>query len=222
MTRIYVPTKGPENWQSLLAHPEKHWKSGYSARTMAFSWEEADGLPREIAALFEGIDTVPELLIALPEFKTPLPGGDRDSQTDVLAIVRTAKGNITCAVEGKVDEPFGPLLGDWLKEASPGKQQRLDYICECLGITNPAMDTHYQLMHRAASAVIQAERFSSWAAAMIVHSFSPKSMWFGAFAKFVQSLGKEVLPGDFAPIVLPSGRPLFLGWAKGDPRYLRS
>lgn len=33
-------------------------------------------------------------------------------------------------VEGKVSEPFGPVLSNWNKEASPGKTQRLAFIQE--------------------------------------------------------------------------------------------
>ena len=37
-------------------------------------------------------------------------------------------------IEGKVDEPFDRLLGDWLKNASPGKLLRLAAIAEALGL----------------------------------------------------------------------------------------
>jgi|GEM_PF-3281653 len=32
MSKIYTPTNGVSDWQSLLADPIKHWKTGYSAR----------------------------------------------------------------------------------------------------------------------------------------------------------------------------------------------
>ena len=32
MPRILL-TSGPDDWQKMLADPEKHWRSGYSART---------------------------------------------------------------------------------------------------------------------------------------------------------------------------------------------
>jgi uncharacterized protein DUF6946 len=34
MNKIYLPTVGPQDWQKLLADPEKEWRTGYSARTM--------------------------------------------------------------------------------------------------------------------------------------------------------------------------------------------
>ncbi len=53
MTPIYKPTKTPECWREFLADPIKHWRTGYSAKSMAFSWEEADGVPEEIAVSIE-------------------------------------------------------------------------------------------------------------------------------------------------------------------------
>jgi len=41
MARILTFTSGPEDWQALLADPTKHWKTGCSARTLAYCWEEA-------------------------------------------------------------------------------------------------------------------------------------------------------------------------------------
>jgi hypothetical protein len=52
---IYRRTHGPESWQELLADPQKQWVTGYSARTLAHCWEDAEGLPPEIAAYLTDI-----------------------------------------------------------------------------------------------------------------------------------------------------------------------
>jgi hypothetical protein len=44
-----------------------------------------------------------EPLLIVPEYRIPLPGGKRASQTDVLVLARGATGLVTIAVEGKVD-----------------------------------------------------------------------------------------------------------------------
>jgi len=66
---------GPSDWQTLLADPVKHWKTGYSARTLAHCWEAADGFPSEIAqALSQTADPLLAnltRLLAVPEFKVP-------------------------------------------------------------------------------------------------------------------------------------------------------
>ncbi len=78
----------------------------------------------------------------------------------------------------------------------------------------------YQLLHRTASAVIEAERFKIDVAAMIVHSFSPERMWFESYVKFLELLGLPENFGELASIRLPSGLLLNLGWASGDTRFL--
>lgn len=77
MRRIYLPSQGADDWQRLLADPVKHWRAGYSAMALAECWEAADGLPAEIASLMQETGPDPELLLALPEHKVPLPGSRR-------------------------------------------------------------------------------------------------------------------------------------------------
>src|SRR3954468_5274235 len=99
-----LPSRSPPGLiKALLADPIKHWRTGYSARTLAHCWEAADGLPPEIAALF-GLGT--ELLIAIPEHKVSLRDAGRESQTDVFALVKSNNRTIAVAVEGKVNESF--------------------------------------------------------------------------------------------------------------------
>ena len=140
----------------------------------------------------------------------------------MLALFRTGSGLLVAAVEGKVDESFGPLVAEWRRDSSPGKVERLICLCERHGL-NPetADDLHYQLLHRTVSALIEAERFSAAGAAMIVHSFSPAMAWFDAFTRFCERLGaKSPLPGEPVTLRTPAGEHLILGWAKGDPRFL--
>ncbi len=221
MNRVYVPTSGPKAWRQFLAKPELQWAMGYSARTMASSWEAADGLPSEIAAVLQPLMGEAELLLALPEHKTALPGGRRESQSDVFALLRTKLGLVALTVEGKVEEPFGPTVSEWLEGASPGKIQRLQAITELLGIEGEIDGAvRYQLLHRTAAAVIEAERFSASAAAMVVHSFSPDRRWLADYQRFARLVG---VVGEVGVIeqVRPSDRsPLFVGWACGDERFL--
>jgi hypothetical protein len=45
--RVLLFTSRPEDWMSLLTQA-KHWKRGFSARTLAHSWEAAGGFPVEV------------------------------------------------------------------------------------------------------------------------------------------------------------------------------
>ena len=129
MPRILHFTTGPQDWQALLADPQKHWCTGPSARTLAHCWEATPGLPPEVQAVFASnnepllADFTP--IIAVPEFKVPLPGGDRPSQNDLFVLGRSKAGPVSVMVEGKVSESFGPTIAEWRRDASPGKEERL-------------------------------------------------------------------------------------------------
>lgn len=43
MPRFFAPADEAADWQCLLAKPKLHWKTGYSARSLAYSWTEARG-----------------------------------------------------------------------------------------------------------------------------------------------------------------------------------
>lgn len=216
---MLVPSAGPDSWRAFLAKPELHWAVGYSARTLAHSWEAANGVPPEIAEVLSPAVGTIEPLIVVPEHKTALPGGRRESQSDVFLLARHANGTVACTIEGKVDEPFGPTVGEQMCGASDGQMERMAYLCERLGLATCPEDIHYQLLHRTVSALIEADRFDARDAAMIVHSFSRTNRRFDAFASFVQLLGgEEPTPGH--PVVISLlARRIILGWAIGDQRF---
>ncbi len=225
MGRILAFTSGPDDWRALLADPDKHWRTGYSARTLAFCWEAADGFPPEIAAalaaaadpLLAGLAPV----LAIPEYKVALPGGDRASQNDIFVLARSRAGPVTVVVEGKVDESFGPLLGDWRRDASAGKEARLAFLLRTLGLAAPpADDLRYQLFHRAASALVEAERFRAAAALLLVHSFSERRSGWADYAAFLRLFGAEAELGTVQRLGGASAVPLFALWVPGDRRFL--
>jgi hypothetical protein len=173
--RIYIPAKKPEDWRYLLAEPEKQWRDGYSAKSLALAWHRNSGFPTEVRRIFDNSDHTifqnAELLLAIPEHKVPLPGGGYPSQNELFVL---AKGNgeiISITVEGKVSEPFGPLVSEWFQNPSEGKRKRLAYLCKILELNSDHVSPiRYQLLHRTASAIIEAERFNAKSALMLVHS----------------------------------------------------
>ena len=225
--RFYVPTEGPQDWRLLLADPDKHWVRGRSARTLAHCWEDASGLPPEVAAAVEAspYEELHDLkpLMAFPEHKVPLPGGTRASQTDVM-VLATSKGYglIAVAVEGKVDESFDRPVRDWLGGSpSPGQHERLRYLCDLLRIPEgDADDTPYQLLHRTASALIQTDDMRGDAAVMLVHTWGGLA-GFGEYADFVSLLGGQAESGKLT-LISRLSPPLYLGWVQGDPRWLEA
>ena len=223
---FYTPTDGPTAWQALLGDPIKHWKTGRSARTLAYCWESAKGFPPEISAVLNtsAYDDLHDLqfVAGFPEHEVPLPGGRRPSQTDVFVLATGSAGLVSIAVEGKVDEPFGDTVVDWLgPDPSRGKQARLAYLCDLLGITtNDALTLRYQLLHRTASAIIEATRFKAGPAVMLVHSWAPNLEGFDDYSAFVNTLGGS--PEVDAVTRVTTVNDLYIGWVRGEPEWLTS
>ncbi len=220
MTRIYVPASSAEQWAQFLADPVKHWRQGYSARTLAYSWQEAAGFPAEVASVLASQFAAVELLLALPEHKVPLLGGSRSSQNDIWVLARSEGKLISIAVEGKVSEPFGPTVQEWETESSSGKSERLMYLLALLGLSSIPDTTRYQLLHRTASAIIEAQRFNADHAVMLVHSFSQSGEWFQDYAAFVSLMGGNATENSMVPVGSRSGVSLHLAWVRGNARYL--
>ena len=227
MAPIFIPATSAEDWKRLLAH-ESHWRSGYSARSLAHCWQAASGLPSEISST---LATSPlfgqvELLLAIPEHQVSLPGGGRPSQTDLWLLLRTPSALASVAIEGKVSEPFGPTVGEWLGRAAlepdANKQRRLRGLCEILGLAHAAPELRYQLLHRTASAVLEARRFLAAHAIMLVHTFSSHDDWFDDFAQFAAALGGRPGRERLIPIPGRAGPTLHVGWVRGDERYLKA
>lgn len=223
--RIFVPTRSAEDWRRLLADPDRHWETRYSAKTLAYCWEDADGFPACVREAFakSNLPTFQDLslLLAIPEVKVDLPGGRAASQTDLFALGRRPDGLVAIAVEGKVDEPFGEqLVSEWLADGSPGKVIRLRFLCEKLGLQEKDVaDCRYQLLHRTVSALLLAEQYHASSALMLVHSFSPEKRWFDDYAAFAARFGIQAQPGSIHEAGRRAGKQLFLGWSCGDQKY---
>lgn len=248
-SRVFVPTTlsikhesgSPlDKWRALLADPELHWKEGRSAYCLANSWESAQSsstkIPHEVNRLLkECLRTkAVELLLAFPEWCTAMPAKGKASQTDLFCLVRTAEGELaTVGVEGKVTESFGPYVSEWLKDASSesslaNRTKRITKILSLFGTELPEKiygQLRYQLFHRTAAAVYEAQRFNCQHAVMLVHSFDPSTEQAGAndYQDFLAALNAEGdnKPGTTASIplnretALNGSLKLHLAWARG-------
>ena len=97
---VLIPASDAEQWRSLLAEPEKHWKRGHSARALAYCWQEANGFPEDVKTVLKEAPQFSdiEMLLAIPEHQVSLPGGSRASQNDLWVIARCQKGLVSIAV----------------------------------------------------------------------------------------------------------------------------
>ena len=224
MNHIYIPTSSAEDWRKFLAEPDKQWRSGYSAKELAECWENANGFPAEIQSMFSKSENQVfselEILLAIPEHKVYFPDGKRPSQNDLFVLARTKNGQlVSIMVEGKVSEPFGETLETWLKDATDGKKKRLKMLCDILGLQNePPLNIRYQLFHRTASAILEANRFNAKYAVMLVHSFSPEHKWFSDYQDFLGLFGVASKINELAKLPESNGKQIFTGWVVGQQK----
>ena len=166
-------------------------------------------------------DLVP--LLAVPEFTVPLPGGTRASQNDLFVLARSRSGPVSIMVEGKVKESFGPTLDEWRSEASPGKEQRLSFLLRSLSLEKlPEGSIRYQLLHRAASAIITGEQYHAVAAILLIHSFSEERANWSDYEAFTRLFGVQAAHGTVQPLSGTSNVPLFGAWVSGDCSFLKN
>ncbi|MGY4617261.1 hypothetical protein ACVWZ4_002488 [Bradyrhizobium sp. USDA 4472] len=233
ISQLHLPIKTPEDVIPYLGSPG-HWREGRSAKLVAEGWFSAKDRP-ELHGLPEMVSVTlgrcppdqasrfaeAELVDAFLERTIELGDGSTPSQTDVLAILRLPNELAIMAVEGKVNESFGPLVSEWIRKATPSskKAARLAHLSQTLGIkVSDCENLRYQLLHRTASALYEARRYHAEVAIMMVHSFDPKDTGFEDFARFSAAIG---LTGVAAtrldgPVSL-DGVDLYLGWTADRP-----
>lgn len=219
VSHFHLPVRKPEDIIPYLAKGKDHWRQGYSACELAMSWFSAGGFPDPVRAVLETSEDFRDAAFvdAFFEREVDLRTPGRPSQTDLMVLATVPASLTVIAVEGKVDEAFGPLVGEW--RGSPGKEARLQALCETLGLDVTAVDgLRYQLFHRTASAIYEAQRYSCAMSLMLVHSFSARDAWFDDFVAFAEALGLPIRgPNSIAGPISLQGTQLSLGWVKDRP-----
>jgi hypothetical protein len=224
MTKILIPAHSPDDWKQFLADPVKHWKTGYSARALAYCWQEAGEIPKDMISVLEQVPVLKGIktVIAIPEYKVALPGGSRASQNDIWVLGETPSKLVSIAVEGKVSETFGVTVGEWFQNKTSGKEKRLQFLCSELGLPYPPPEeVRYQLLHRTVSAILEAKRFKTTEAVMVVHTFSPTNEWLEDYQYFLSLLGVSAGVNQAVSIKLFNGINLTLAWVHGDEKFLK-
>ncbi len=218
MSKFYIPSQGTNSWRDFLIDPEKQWKEGYSAFELAHCWENAASLPKRVEHVFKNsklpiFDEV-EVLYGFPEYKVAIPGGSASSQNDLYVLAKANNELLTIMVEGKVSEPFGDTVDRWLGNTpSNGKRNRLNYLLTLLGLLGTDVTTiRYQLLHRTASALIEAKKVNAKHSLMLVHSFSKEAKWFEDYVNFVKLFNLTPVENKIVGPISLDGINLYFGW----------
>lgn len=215
ISRLHVPMSKPEDVIPHLGKPS-HYRPERSAYCLANSWIRENELP-ELVRLT--LDTTPalagaKLIEGFFERECCLGDGGRHSQTDLLALLSVGNNLVVMSVEGKVDEPFGELVIDELRAPTSLKKARIERLSALLGLSAiTAEPLRYQLIHRTAAAIYEAQRFHARTAVMMVHSFDGRDTGADDYRRFAEALKFEgaaptltVGPKTFGEIEL------YLGW----------
>lgn len=228
MKRLFIPTMGPSDWRRLLADPEKQWKPKKSALEMAVCWEAARhsqrGIPADVARVLDSCDQIrgAKLLFAVPEHRVSFPGGGHASQNDLWGLLKAEGSLVSMTIEAKAGEDLGDLVGKWRRAAGAksGKPERLRALRECLSVGEADLDhIRYQLLHRTASALNEAERFGASHALLLVQSFARENDAHSLrdFERFGDLMGAEVGENAVAGCERKTRVPLMLGWVTSEP-----
>jgi len=231
LNKIFIPSLGPTDWRRLLANPETQWKQRKSALEMAVCWESArntkSGIPPEVAV---ALDTDPllsdaVLLMCIPEHKVDLEGSGPASQNDLWALLRSGNKIVSMTIEAKAGEKLDKPVEEWIKGASQDsdKPKRLADLCARLNIeTENVSKIRYQLLHRAVSALKEADRFGADIAVMLIQSFNrvaDESSW-SDFVTFGELMDTKVQENSIVLTPRTTSVPLYLGWVTSNPADL--
>jgi hypothetical protein len=193
LNRIHLPMRRPEDVIPHLGKGELHWREGYSAKAVCESWFNANDVPFSVRRVLENAEEYQgaQLIDAWLERCTYLPWGrGNPTQTDLLAVLGIGDELALLAIEAKVKESFGPYVKDWLAEGGDNRAERLHGLCDLLDLnTEAAFELRYQLLHRTAAAVLEAERYRARHAAMVVQSFRPDKTGLSDFQSFAEAMG---------------------------------
>lgn len=231
MKRLFVPTFGASDWRRFLSDPEIQWQRRQSAYEMAVAWEAerlgARGIPDSVAAVLDSCPAMKgaSLLLGLPEHKVELHGGGHQSQTDLWALLHAPVGVVSAAIEAKAGEGLYQTVEEWLSGASErsGKPARLEQLKQLLEIDHAScLPLRYQLMHRTASAILEARRFHLRAALILVQSFTDDGESLADFVAFAKALGASAGENRIVEAPTKAGLRLWIGWVSTPPAELAS
>ena len=118
------------------------------------------------------------------------------------------------------------MVPEWRLKDKGGKEDRLKFLCDQLMLSADLVGgIHYQLLHRTASAVIEAKKFNAPVALMLVHAFEKtKDSYdesFQAYCRFLNLFGKQGKKNTIISLKILGSVDLYTGWVKGNPEYLK-
>ena len=220
------PVREPTDIINSLEKGELQYKPGRSACELAKSWVNANGIPQSVERVLDGSTQFrcARLLRGWFERKTTMPARGRESQTDLLAICATTVSRAVLAIEGKVDEPLGEPVRDWLKSRADlgdidNRRQRLGGLCTNFGYRpgrcrRATLSTSSPLLCRGIRGAGARHGLCGDAR---LHSFCRKHSWRSEFETFAHALGLKLEYGMTDSKTCRMVIALSLAWVADQP-----
>lgn len=231
------------DWRSWTRPKEDYqWKAGRSAMELARSWFTAPQpmLPAEVREL---LDSHPEtrdahLVKGWPEKVTKLPFPGEGRNHDLVAVGKAGDRRLLLAVEGKVDEPLGDLIGAYWRKSKRSEKskawKRIDALLDAafgpsaLATSKPYSELRYQLLTALVGTAIEAELQECHFAVLCIQEFVTESANLDKIkanaddlSAFIRTLGaRPPKPGGLAgpfPVQVPGSDrivPVLIGKAQ--------
>jgi len=164
----------------------KQWVDGRSAKELARAWFPVAGnpqVPAEIISLLESREETCGIVFEVgePERVTVFDDcGGEGRNADLVVWGRGRHGNVLLSIEGKADEPFGDIAGEYVQKSVEGNRrsrvpERFASLCRgVLGVgpdDEEARASRYQLLTALAGALVEAQEYGADATLFIVHEF---------------------------------------------------
>lgn len=161
------------------------YKKHKSAYELSKAWTATASFPDSVKKAFTD-SKVPALrgiriIECIAEKATLLDTKAHPSMNDLMIYCNSKEGPLVITVEGKVCESFGPVVSKWKSdkssaESSASRDRRLKYLASILELAKEIPnDLNYQLLHRTASAIIEARLAGASTAVVLVHAFGKSS-----------------------------------------------
>jgi hypothetical protein len=185
---------------------------------LARSWFTSPSpcVPSEVASLFDSSPMTAGMAVEYvrPECVTAFPERGEGRNHDLVMVGKSKRAQVTVCVEAKADEPFGEIIGDYLRQTvqkAKAEHRRTglpDRVEALLGLVfgaaadsalDPWRALRYQLLTGVAGTLIQAAEDGADIGVFLVHEFVTESVDrrkarknAGDFSRFVAALfGKQ-------------------------------
>lgn len=238
------PLKTIDDW--IEAVGRKNWVPSYSAYECAMRWRGVTSVlpePLNYVMRNSGIEVLqglrPESIVA--EHAVFLDTLTTPSRTDIMAFCsNSTHDRVVVAVEAKSREPFSDRVFRWIRTADRTvsaqqqklfdvsnaivvrKERRLAFLNQVLG-TNIDINSElrYQLVHRTASAVLEARNLRAKAAIVVIQAFQPSVENLFDFSDYLDALNvsgatKNRVLGPYFALLTPS-TPLYFLYLQDRP-----